>query len=138
MTGRSRALVALCAASVVVLASSWIVVVRLEWPGGMRSSYPARDGDPRLTEVARTATTVIDAIERHRSDAGVLPESIDEVGVAEPTGWTYVRTGADSYLLVRKLGWDTALLYERRADESSWIFSPGDGGRPDVRIMLEP
>lgn len=115
-----------------------VIGVRSEWPGGLRSDYPARDGDPRLTGIARTALPVIDAIERHRIGCGEVPSSLAAVGLDESTGWIYERTTSTSYRLARKLGWDTALHYEWTPDGSAWYFLPGDGNRPDVRIDLDP
>lgn len=139
MKGRRRAIILLLlgAACVLLAAAAWLLVARLEWPGGIRSDYQARDGDPRLTEIARTASSVVAAIERHRDRSGSLPDALDELGLDESSGWSYVRTATDSYQLARKLGWDTALVYERHAERSTWMFAPGDG-RPDLMIVLDP
>ena len=73
-----------------------------DFPGGMRPSYPAVDGDPRLTEVARTALPFIAALRRYYEQHGDYPSrvevmrpflraTIDETGQSID-GWRYSPT----------------------------------------------
>jgi hypothetical protein len=119
----------------------------------MRSSYKPTNQDARLTPIAREALPVIQAIDRYYSghgqcprptESGVaelrkdLPESLaatprgDKIefrGAKAVTGWIYYSSDAEPAVcqLWRKLGWDPALVWLRRGDQTRWIFVPGDG-----------
>ena len=131
------------------LATAWIV----GFPGGMRPSYQATDRDARLTPIAREAIPVIKSIDRYYSTHGQCPRPT-ESGLAElrkdlpegliatlrgdkiefrdakaVTGWLYYSSDEEPTVcqLWRKLGWDPALVWLRRGDQTRWIFVPGDG-----------
>jgi len=131
-----------------------------EYPGGMRSDYPARDFDPRLTRIARTALPIMEALERYHGKTGSYPASLTELRAYLPVGaeineainmaylpvgvkmkeagngfmsWHYERLDP-GYCIASKLGWDSALYYDSQADQ--WIFHRGDG-TPNVPIILQ-
>jgi hypothetical protein len=144
------ALAAIMALAIVAgLATAWIV----GFPGGMRPSYQATDRDARLTPIAREAIPVIKSIDRYYSTHGQCPRPT-ESGLAElrkdlpegliatlrgdkiefrdakaVTGWLYYSSDEEPTVcqLWRKLGWDPALVWLRRGDQTRWIFVPGDG-----------
>ena len=129
--------------------TAWIV----EYPGGMRSSYKPTNRDARLTPIAREAVPVIQAIDRYYSAHGECPrptasgvvelrkdlpedllatlrgDKIEFRGDKTVTGWLYYSSDAEPTVcqLWRKLGWDPALVWLRRGDQTRWIFVPGDG-----------
>lgn len=124
------------------------------FPGGLPSSYRARDHDLRLSPVAREALPVIDAIDRFyfahgrcpRAEDGDLQElraSATKAGFTatprEQQIWFRVPGAGDDWIysysvadpkdcqLWRKLGWDPALIWLRHHEGAKWIFVPGDG-----------
>lgn len=128
-----------------------------EWPGGMRSSYEARDDDPRLTAIAAGALPIIDALERYYVEHRVYPAG-DEAELSVFATWIgnsrathrsgdaielgdlwsyYGGPGGSSYSLSKKLGWDTALTFHHDPVGAQWIFVRGDG-TDDVPIILHP
>jgi len=136
-----------------VLAGYYVLVV-LEWPGGMRSTYGARDQDARLTREAATALPVIAALERYHTQHASFPEDLSvlrDVAPADPgeksfwpdsagsaLGWRYYRQGDGAgYVLSRKLGWDPMLEYHSDGDPGLWVFDPGDGS-DEKPILLKP
>jgi hypothetical protein len=136
-------------AIVASLAVAWIV----GYPGGMRPSYKATDRDARLTPIAREAVPVIESIDHFYSAHGEcprptanglaelrkdLPENVtgtlrgDKIEFRDAkavTGWVYYSSNEEPTVcqLWRKLGWDPALVWLRRGDQTRWVFVPGDG-----------
>jgi hypothetical protein len=122
-----------------------------EWPGGMRSSYPAADYDPRLTREAATGTPLIAALKRYHEEhaafpdhaadfASYLPNPPEQLGTQSPyiLDWRYYRLKkSGGYVLTRKLGWDAKLLYYYDGPGTRWVFDPGDG-TPTKTIILKP
>jgi hypothetical protein len=148
---KRRIMTALGALAIVAagLLTAWII----GYPGGIRSSYTPTNHDARLTPIAREAAPMIQAIDRYYSAHGQCPRPT-ESGVAElrkdlpegltstlrgdkielrganaVTGWLYYSSDAEPTVcqLWRKLGWDPALVWLRRGDQTRWIFVPGDG-----------
>jgi hypothetical protein len=131
------------------LFAAWI----LEYPGGIWSSYTPTNHDSRLPPIAREAVPMIQAIDRYYSAHGQcprptasaiaelrrdLPEGLaatvrgDKIEFRDAkavTGWLYYSSDAEPTLcqLWPKLGWDPALVWLRRGDQTRWIFVPGDG-----------
>src|SRR4051812_41698636 len=91
--------------------------------GGISSSYPAKDFDPRLTGYAQSAAPVIEALDSHQKATGVLPGSLDQLSSTSPVppGLAYVPQ-KESYSLYVKLGWDPALRYD--SSSRTWTFDP--------------
>ena len=142
-------------------AKVWIVLVSLlsiawgvswllhqEWPGGMRSSYPAADYDDRLTQEARLALPLIAAIRRYRdSHSNTLPEDLNAIRADLPRetdpqddmthGWTFVPGESGQFRLYRRLGWDPTLWFGEDAGVDTWTFDPGDG-TPTKTLKLKP
>jgi hypothetical protein len=56
-------------------------------------------------------------------------EKIEFHDAKAATGWLYYLSDAEPTVcqLWRKLGWDPALVWLRRGDQTRWIFVPGDG-----------
>lgn len=124
----------------------------MEWPGGMHSSYRAKDYDARLTKVAATALPMIEAIEKYRHDhGGAFPKtdadfaeyvspspSVTLKPIISVNGWIYNFFDSEpGYNLWHKLGWDPALIYQFDGSKGSWTFDPGDGS-PEKKIILKP
>ena len=144
------ALAAMIALAIVAsLVTAWVV----GFPGGMRPGYQATDRDARLTPIAREAIPVIKSIDHYYSTHGQCPRPT-ESGLAElrkdlpegliatvhgdkiefrdakaVAGWLYYSSDEEPTVcqLWRKLGWDPALVWLRRGDQTRWIFVPGDG-----------
>ncbi|MCC5848193.1 MAG: hypothetical protein JJU29_08870 [Verrucomicrobia bacterium] len=117
--------------------------------GGIGSDYPAKDHDPKLTEIAEKAGPIFDAIEAYAEEHANHPPSLGNIQDALPAdgiektpnggvhgfrGWMYFWE-PDGYRLVYRLGWDPHLVYDSRDD--TWTFEPGDGS-PETTIVLEP
>jgi hypothetical protein len=139
-------------------------MIYFEYPGGMRGSYPAVDGDRRLTAVAREATPMIGAVDAFYAAHRACPRPNEPDELAEfraklPAGMTAAVQGRfvsiqgkgmelywlydvsepepRSCTLWRKLGWDRALIWSRGPGGAHWVFDPGDGSdeRP---VALDP
>ena len=103
--------------------------------GGMRGDYPARDYDPKLTEIAQEAVPLIHAIEAFRKERGRYP-TYEELNQLQPmqTGQTWMYSEReDHYQLFYQLGWDPTLRFDSR--DRSWTFEPGDGS-PSRQVSL--
>lgn len=107
------------------------------FPGGLRSSYNAVDGDFLLTREARTAKPIIAAIEAYRREHGHVPPDLTVVPGARETAWRYVAVNPRAYALSLKLGWDPDLRYEVEGEVARWVFEPGDGSTTRT-IALTP
>jgi hypothetical protein len=134
---------------VLVTAGLFWLAATSEYPGGMRWDYPAKDFDPRLTSIAKTALPIMDALEKHRAATGCYPDGYAEVKQyladwnsvhARDTancyqGWCYSKS-LTGYHLARSLGWDPALAYD--SESNGWEFVPGDGspGKP-IKLNLK-
>jgi len=129
-----------------------LAVSRSEWSGGMRFDCPAADLDPRLTQYATTARPLIAALDQHHEANGRFPMQLRELSSILPStatqaygtlpnqfGEWYYQPIDDglAYELVRKLGWDPALVFRVEAGRRQWVLSPGDGSA-DVPILLKP
>ena len=116
--------------------------------GGMGSDYPAKDHDPKLTEFARKAGPILDAVEEYSKKHSTYPDSLTDIADLLPAegiertnsgeifrfrDWTYIRE-PDGFRLYYVLGWDPRLLYDSRDD--TWTFEPGDGS-PVKAIILD-
>lgn len=121
-----------------------------EWPGGMRSSYDAADYDARLTRIARSATPLIDALNRYRVDHSAFPEEASGLAPYLPLevipkgryaaihSWIYsADQNRRGYSLWYKLGWDPSLNYRFDGSRGEWVFDPGDGSDSKV-LLLKP
>jgi hypothetical protein len=123
----------------VIMATGIWCFLWLEWPGGMRPNYPAKDFDPRLTGVAETAVPIMNALAEYRKVKGTYPEDYASlrpylaVECDTHDRWHYSRDG-DDYRLAISLGWDPTLIYKSAGKK--WIFDPGDGS-PCKPIRLE-
>jgi len=138
-----------------VLLSSLCLLVCCSDFGGMRGDYPARDYDPRLTEIAEKAVPLIHAIQQYERQESRYPRSLDEIasllpedrierwqsgGAVKFDGWIYSpRNG--HFELFYQLGWDPTLIFDSR--DGSWTFQPGDGSPPksvalSVGLIPEP
>jgi len=133
---------------VCVLAAALVLPRFVEWPGGMSPTYHAKDSDPRLTRIARTALPIIAALEKCHEVTGSYPEDYEGLrnyladGNDIPAivnkyyahhGWLYEKFDV-GYVLSYRLGWDPDLLY--RSEQKEWVFQPGDGS-PDKTIKLD-
>jgi hypothetical protein len=147
--GCSLGLLLLVAASV---AAAYYIFVVCEFPGGMRPSYKPANYDWRLTREASTATVVIAALNRYRSQHSSFPAAASQLAPYLPAasaapssvshhfvcGWYYFRTDdGRGYALSRKLGWDPLLRYEYHGSQGRWIFYPGDGSA-EIPLILKP
>jgi hypothetical protein len=144
-----RWLFALMTAEAIAFAIPLILVSALdEWPGGLRPSYVAIDGDERLTGEARTASPLIAALRQYHSEHGDYPADLTTLRPLLPNsafasgqfvdGWHYFpASNSAGFSLSRKLGWETALLYHWDGADGSWVFARGDGS-PDTPIVLNP
>ncbi len=122
------------AVGIILVAAIWLLSYN---PGGMRSTYPAKDNDPRLLVVARSITPVIDRIDAYRTRTGKLPATTEDADAhqPDPSSLYYIYTiDEDHYLLWIKLGWDPSLVFNSK--DRSWTFVPGDGS-PEKRIKLD-
>jgi hypothetical protein len=120
-----------------------------DWPGGMRPIYHAIDHDRRLTQAAKSALPVRDAVKRYFGAHAAYPVNIaafqnDLPGISQLTpeggvdGWTYSpATDGKGFSLRRRLGWDPALEYRWDGSIETWVFDPGDGS-PMKMILLQP
>lgn len=82
---------------------------------------------------------MIDALEKYREQHGVYPKHLKDAGVAtDPSGdevyvergysWTYLPSANwETYMLVRKVGWDTSLSYVFNQGAWHWYWDSGDG-----------
>lgn len=117
--------------------------------GGMRSSYPAKDHDPFLTEIAQKAGPIVEAVKAHLEQHSTYPRSLSVVedwlpdegiqrtaegGVYWFREWSYIPE-PDGFRLYYSLGRDPSLNYDSRHD--TWTFDPGDGS-PTKVIVLDP
>ena len=117
--------------------------------GGMRGDYPAKDHDPKLTEIARKAGPIFSAVEEYYEQNSTYPDSLSDIeellpaeGIERSIGgevfrfreWMYIRE-PDGFRLYYVLGWDPRLFYDSRDD--TWTFAPGDGS-PEKAIILDP
>src|SRR5687767_399388 len=111
-----------------------LVRFRIDRVGGIPSSYAARDHDPRLAREAATAQPLIASITRHRTEHGQFPTNFLALGLPFRDWWY---EGLPSgYILSKKLGMDTALLYRFEHGNGRWFFDPGDGSNPEREIKL--
>ncbi|MBV8568065.1 MAG: hypothetical protein JO273_21680 [Methylobacteriaceae bacterium] len=125
------------------------------------SSDVARDRDPCLTAIARTALPIIASLARWRALHGICPRLQDRAEFAkllptgahimatfqggfilsqgEPAPWIYQAPAQDptQCSLSKKLGWDPDLVYKLDGASAHWFFSPGDG-EDDRRVVLDP
>ena len=135
-----------------IFAAAAVMIALLLWR--VTPAHPARDHDPRLMEIGRTADPIIAALEAYRKERGRFPEPDDPALATKlpkhirlphgtfmhndtPPGWHYAvgPQGAD-YSLSYKLGWDPSLSYHSRAGETYWEYDPGDGSSP-TRLRLD-
>ena len=116
---------------------------------GMRSDYPAKDFDPRLTQVASSAKPLIDALMKYREKNKIFPPHFGECDALLPnmpwnrlkpnddnvSDWNYsqLKNGSE-FILYHKLGWDPLLKYRYDGTKGSWIFDPGYG---DIKKYLQ-
>ena len=147
------AIAALIALLILAGVSLIVLIAVLEYPGGTRGNNRAAIYDARLTAIAREAVPIIRSIDRYYRAHGRCPgpnaSDLTEVRadlplnlIATPrdgqaefreakalTGWLYSSADNDptACRLWRKLGWDPALIWQRRGSETKWIFDPGDG-----------
>ncbi|MBV9635106.1 MAG: hypothetical protein JOZ40_10795 [Methylobacteriaceae bacterium] len=125
------------------------------------SSYVARDRDPCLTAIARTALPIIASLARYRAEHGRCPTLQDraefaallppgtrigiplqdgfELTQGEPAPWMYEASAQNpaQCSLSKKLGWDPDLVYRIEGASARWFFSPGDGS-DDRPLDLDP
>lgn len=112
--------------------------------------YVAVDNDARLTEMARTAKPLIDAMRRYHEIHGNYPENITAVREFLPSsnvapqrddmadGWMYFpTTDPPGFTLSKSLGWDPTLNYQWNGTSEIWIYDPGDGS-DEKQISLNP
>lgn len=109
----------------------------------------AVDNDPYLTNTARPALPLIQALERYYSEHHHYPSpDTDEDSMffetqkglvlnPEKNGrWLYVPENSISYSLYHQLNWDAGLFYRCENNEGHWEYDPGDGGNPVKTIRL--
>jgi hypothetical protein len=157
-----RAILGLAVAAVAAMLVCGAVLAYLMGLGGLSPGYRARDGDLLLTQIARSALPIIDALDRFRADRGAYPSRSEAETTALtaylPTGvkiiragnwlmfdtgglspWAYYPAEADNsaYTLSVKLGWDPRLVYLRNRDGPRWVFVPGDGSE-EKPVALRP
>lgn len=130
------------------IAISWGIVGCSEVPGGLPSSYQAKDFDLFLTKKAATATPIVATVHRYRGTHDSYPPDLKSFQGSLPSAvvvrqdtaddWRYSRSeGGSGFQLVIKLGWDPSLIYEASSTDSTWTFDPGDGGEPK-KVKLNP
>ena len=138
MTSKARRIVNAAGALAIPLA---IALAGCEWPGGMRSSYPAKDYDPRLTREAATGLPLIAAINRYHEENSAFPATKADLAVPSDKAesrWDYRRDQDGSgYSLFHPLGWDPSLQYRSNGTQGQWVFDPGDGSE-EKPILLKP
>lgn len=117
---------------------------------GFSHTYAARDNDPYLTEIAKTAMPVIVAVKNEFSANGAYPKALTQIRTQLATqkianinsdivnGWHYTRSfNGEGFSLVCPLGWDPSLNYEWDGHREVWVFDPGDGSGPTtIRLDL--
>ncbi len=134
---------------VIGLGLAWYFLFFLEIPGGMRSSYPARDYDPRLTREAAKILPLIAAVNRYHGEHSAFPAKEEDLAAynpmpkpqkgSAPIVWHYTLTGNGSgYTLFLSLGWDPSLQYRYNGSQGQWVFEPGDGTTDEKIIALKP
>lgn len=79
----------------------------------MRSNYPAKDNDRKLTAFAQTALPIIKKIELYKKETGSLPVTLEKLGVqmSQIPRISYVSFQPGTYMIWIKLGWDPSLSY---------------------------
>ncbi len=131
---------------VLMVGATYWVLPKVPWdafPG-----YRPVDYDWRLTQRARTAPVLIDALAQFRHDHSKYPEDWDqllpylpagsEATLPEIAGWHYWKHPDETgYTLSLKLGWDPGLRYHFEGSQGHWEFEPGDGTE-STRIILDP
>jgi hypothetical protein len=116
--------------------------------------YQAKDNDPKLTPIARTAIPVTAALENYRHDKGSFPTNLGDLIPYLPAGvsltqdplvgssighWAYFPgyLGTSGYLLSHSLGHDPTLNYIFDGTKGRWEFDPGTGDPVKV-VSLTP
>jgi hypothetical protein len=130
---RNKILLSVIAAGLFVFIGATVFLLRFS-PGGMSSTYPAKDNDPKLLAYARNAAPIIKEIESIKNRTGRLPEKLDDVAAPPKIAYVYCMTESNSYTLTIKLGWDPSLVFS--SQDRSWAFDPGDGS-PERKIRLD-
>jgi hypothetical protein len=138
--------------AVLALVVALVLPVRLrDWPGGVAPNYPAVDFDPRLTDEAKSALPVRDAVMRYfqrtagypsnaAAFAGDLPAGSRAFPDGTADGWRYARAEGPAgvgFSLWRRLGWDAGLQYRWDGSVGTWAFQPADGS-PEKVVRLRP
>jgi hypothetical protein len=119
--------------------------------GGVPPAYRARQNDPILTGVARTAKPLMAALDRFRETYGTYPapdrpEHVVRLQDMLPASVRFLRSGSvrrlvsdgrewvydvadqsSGYRISSRLGWDPSLVYEKIGSTGRWMFQPGDG-----------
>jgi hypothetical protein len=113
---------------------------------------PDTYSDPRVTYEASTATPVIAALNRYRSQHPAFPVFATQLAPYLPPphaahsdlaheyvcGWDYHKMfDGRGYRIWRSLGWDPGLSYVYDGSEGHWLFNPGDGS-PEQPFTLKP
>jgi hypothetical protein len=103
---------------------------------------PATYTDPRVQYEASTATPVIAALNRYRSQHSTFPVAASQLASSLPRmhrahsdlahdyvcGWHYEkRFDGRGYHIWRSLGWDPVLRYDYDGTTGRWVFNPGNG-----------
>ena len=113
------------------------IILLLYWfsPGGIRSNYPAKENDPKLSKIARSVVPIIQKVEAFESRKGRLPETLEDLAVElSQIPPVYYMPISNHYILSIKLGWDPKLTFD--SQDRGWTFDPGDGS-PEKKIKLD-
>jgi hypothetical protein len=105
--------------------------------------------DPRLPQIAKSASSVASAIKKYFAAHAAYPPNLPAVKVYLPpdcqlssgghvNGWEFVPTrNAAGFSLFYRLSNDRSLEYQWDGVTETWTFHPGDGG-PNSPIIPAP
>lgn len=113
---------------------------------------PEETGEAQLNKIARSASPIIQALERYHSEHQRFPADPADLAPYLPPvpatpasanhnlirGWFYHHeTSGQGYSLSYKLGWDPNLIYRCDGPAGRWEYDPGDGS-PSKALSLKP